>query len=160
MLSVPGTECSNPSPSSKESANFRSLSGGRKARRAPPVQDIAVLLEKIGDLRSADQCQALVAAILSASRAGSPPLTWDQAGLLLTPLIGTARRPQERQRHTAIRMVLRPYGENAKKLMRSAEGRTKRTQRHRKWPSGYVVSDVGPCSAAGNDAARIDTAAK
>jgi hypothetical protein len=39
-------------------------------------------------------------------------------------------------------------------------GSTNRTQRPRKWPSGYVVSDVGPCSAAGNGAAGIDTAEK
>jgi hypothetical protein len=57
-------------------------------------------------------------------------------------------------------MPIHTYGENAEKLMRSAEGRTKRTQRPRKWPSGYVVSDVGPCSAAGNGAAGIDTATK
>lgn len=52
--------------------------------RVAPAQDIAVLLGRIDDLRSADQCWEFVAAILAALRLGSPPLPWDQAGLVVT----------------------------------------------------------------------------
>ena len=51
------------------------------------MQDIAVLLARIGDLRSKDQCEAFVAAILAALRLGSLPLTWDQAGLVVSAVL-------------------------------------------------------------------------
>jgi len=57
----------------------------KRARPAiAPMQDIAVLLGRIGDLRSGNQCQAFVAAILAALQLGPPRLTWDQAGLVVT----------------------------------------------------------------------------
>jgi hypothetical protein len=60
----------------------------KRARPATaPVQDIAVLLEEIRCLRGANQSQAFVAAILAALRLGSPPLTWDQAGLVVTAVL-------------------------------------------------------------------------
>jgi hypothetical protein len=60
----------------------------KRARPATaPVQDIAVLLEEIRCLRGANQSQAFVAAILVALRLGSPPLTWDQAGLVVTAVL-------------------------------------------------------------------------
>jgi hypothetical protein len=49
-----------------------------------PMRDIAVLLDKIPDLRSSDRCQAFAVAVLAALRLGSPPLGWDQAGLVVT----------------------------------------------------------------------------
>jgi hypothetical protein len=56
----------------------------KRARPATaPVQDIAVLLEEIRCLRGANQSQAFVAAILAALR----PLTWDQAGLVVTAVL-------------------------------------------------------------------------
>jgi hypothetical protein len=50
---------------------------------AAPLQDIASLLGRIGDLRSAKQCEQFVAAILTAMRLGSPSLSWQQAGLVV-----------------------------------------------------------------------------
>jgi hypothetical protein len=52
-----------------------------------PIQDIALLLDKIPALRSADQCNALVDAILAAVGQGSPPLSWQQAGLVVTAVL-------------------------------------------------------------------------
>jgi hypothetical protein len=57
----------------------------KRARPATaPVKDIAVLLSRMGDLRSQNQDKAFAAAILAALRLGSPPLTWDKAGLVVT----------------------------------------------------------------------------
>ena len=65
----------------------------KRARPATaPVQDIAVLLEEIRCLRGANQSQAFVAAILAALRLGSPPLTWDQAGLVVTARLLWSRK--------------------------------------------------------------------
>jgi len=60
----------------------------KRARPATaPVQDVAVLLGRIGDLRSPDECNAFVAAILAALRLGSPPLNGNQAGLIVTAML-------------------------------------------------------------------------
>jgi hypothetical protein len=65
---------------------YAAVAKGARPRTAPE-QDVAVLLEKIGDLRRPEHCQAFVAAILAASRLGSPPLTWDQAGFVVTAVL-------------------------------------------------------------------------
>jgi hypothetical protein len=60
----------------------------KKARPATaPVQDIAVLLARIEDLRSAKQCEQFVAAILAAMGLGSPPLAWQRAGLVVAAVL-------------------------------------------------------------------------
>jgi hypothetical protein len=60
----------------------------KKARPATaPLQDIALLLGRVGDLRSAEQCEGFVAAISTAMRLGSPPLSWQQAGLVVAAVL-------------------------------------------------------------------------
>jgi len=57
---------------------------GKARLDAPPLQDIAVLIGRIPDLRTAEQSRAFVAAISAAARLGSPPLSWKQVGLITT----------------------------------------------------------------------------
>ena len=51
---------------------------------APTLQDIAVLIGRISDLRTEEQAQAFAAAISEAVRLGSPRLPWTQVGLIMT----------------------------------------------------------------------------
>ena len=72
----------------------------KRARLATaPVQDIAILLGRIADLRSQDQCNGFVAAILAAMRLGSPPMVWDQAGLVVTAVLLQPISAGESTRH-------------------------------------------------------------
>jgi hypothetical protein len=70
----------------KLQALAQAYAAGAKRARPPkaPAEDIAVLLDRIYDLRSQGGCNAFVGAILAALRLGSPPLSWDQAGLVVT----------------------------------------------------------------------------